>query len=263
MINIVIPMAGLGKRFSNKENYTPKAFVDVGGKPMFIRVIENFQHPKVRFIILARTEDLQLEIDMVEEVKKKYNIEIISIDILTEGTVCTVLHARSLINNGIPLLIVMADQLINFSFKKYLKACYQDNSDGNLVCFTKKEPDIHLSYVKVNEAGYVSLVKEKKVISNTATAGIYYFKKGEDFVNGAIDMIINNDRVNNEFYVAPVYNYLISQNLKIGTYKINSDQLIDLGTEEKLEAFNKYLLSKATKRNGKLIIEPYQKWKQG
>ena len=64
-------------------------------------------------------------------------------------------------------------------------------------------------------------VKEKKAISKYATVGIYMFRKGSDFVNGAIDMIINNDRVNNEFYTCPVYNYLISKNMNIGIFNID------------------------------------------
>lgn len=247
MINIIIPMAGLGRRFTNKKDYTPKGFIDLGGKPMFVRVIENFQHPEARFIIIARSEDLQLEIDKVEEAKKKYNVEFISIDILTEGTVCTVLHARTYINNNTPLLIVMVDQLIFFNLKEYLRVCNQENTDGNLICFTKKEPDIKLSYARVNDFGYVSQVKEKEVISNMATAGVYYFKKGKYFVNGAIDMIISNDRVNNEFYVAPVYNYLISRNFKIGIYTIDSNQKFDLDTEKNHEAFKKHSLFKNIK----------------
>ncbi len=87
MINIVIPMAGRGKRFSKNEDSTPKPFIDVYGKPMFVRVIENFQHPEARFILIARSEDLQLEIDAVEDVKKKYNVELISNGLIVENSV--------------------------------------------------------------------------------------------------------------------------------------------------------------------------------
>ncbi len=237
MINIVIPMAGLGKRFSNEVDFTPKPFIDVFGKPMFVRVIENFNHPDARFIIIARKEHIQMQIELVEDVKNKYNAKFIAIDKSTEGTACTVLHARKHINNDIPLLIVMADQIIDFNLKKFLWESKHDNIDGNLVCFHEKEPNLNLSYAKVNEAGKVTMVKEKEVISNLATAGVYYFKKGKNFVNATIDMIINNERANNEFYVAPVYNYLISKGMNISTYNIDRKQRHDLGTEEKLNAY--------------------------
>lgn len=244
MLNIVIPMAGLGKRFSDDEDNTPKAFQDVNGKPMFVRVIENFTYPGARFILVARNEHLQSKKELIKEVEKKYNAKFISIEKLTEGTVCTVLYSREDINNDIPLLIVMADQIVDFEMEEFLNDCSNKNVDGHIMCFLKNEPNPGLSYAKVNDSGYVSLVKEKKVISNLATAGVYFFSKGKYFVNGAIDMIINNDRVNNEFYVAPVYNYLISRKMKIGTYTIDIQQMHDLGTKSKLETYKQRLISK-------------------
>lgn len=64
------------------------------------------------------------------------------------------------------------------------------------------------------------------------------FSRGEDFVNGAIDMIIENDRVNNEFYTCPVYNYIIKENKRIGIYDINAEAMHGIGTPEDL---NNYL----------------------
>jgi dTDP-glucose pyrophosphorylase len=77
-------------------------------------------------------------------------------------------------------------------------------------------------------------VKEKEAISEYATVGIYLFSRGNDFVNGAIDMIIDNNRVGNEFYTCPVYNYLINNNLKVGIYNIARDAMHGIGTPEDL-----------------------------
>lgn len=242
VLNVVIPMAGLGTRFAENDSFTPKSFIEVNGKPMFVRVIENFKHPEARFILIARKEHIQSEIKLVREAKKKYNAKFIPIEKLTEGSLSTVLFARKKINNDVPLLIVMADQVVDFDMNDFLNDCTNKKLDGNIICFPANEPNLSLSYAKVSDSGDVSLVKEKEVISNLATAGIYYFKKGKYFVNGAIDMIINNDRVNNEFYVAPVYNYLISEKKKIGTYNIKKEQIHDLGTKAQLEVYLQKLL---------------------
>ena len=61
----------------------------------------------------------------------------------------------------------------------------------------------------------VTEVAEKKVISKNATVGVYYWKKGSDYVNFAETMIKKNIRVNNEFYVCPVYNEAIVGGKKI------------------------------------------------
>ena len=74
-------------------------------------------------------------------------------------------------------------------------------------------------FAKIDSKGLVVEVKEKEPISDIATVGIYMFKKGKFFVENALDMIVRNDRVNNEFYVCPVYNYLIN-NKKILEYII-------------------------------------------
>jgi hypothetical protein len=98
------------------------------------------------------------------------------------------------------------------------------------------------SFAKTNEKGEVIEVKEKVVISNKATVGIYYFSKGSDFVDAAIDMIVHNERVNNEFYTCPVYNWAINNYLRIGIYDIPASAMHGLGTPEDLELF----LSKIT-----------------
>lgn len=125
MINIVIPMAGLGKRFTEDEEVSAKAFMDVNGKPMFVRVIENFKHPEARFILIARKEHIQSEIELVREAQKKYNAKFIPIEKLTEGSLSTVLFARKEINNDVPLLIVMADQIIDFNMNEFFKGLYK------------------------------------------------------------------------------------------------------------------------------------------
>ena len=85
------------------------------------------------------------------------------------------------------------------------------------------------------------MTREKEVISNNATVGLYYFKKGSDFVENALDMIARNERVNNEFYVAPVYNYSIARGGKYGIYIVDDGQMHGVGTPEDLD---KYILLK-------------------
>lgn len=51
-------------------------------------------------------------------------------------------------------------------------------------------------------------------------------------------MIVRNERVNNEFYVAPVYNYAIEKGNKFGIYSIDKTQMHGTGTPEDL---NKYI----------------------
>jgi len=233
-MNIVIPMAGLGSRFS-KNGYTkPKPFIDVNGLPMISRVIENLSYPGAKYFLIARQEHLDQEKELVREIEQKYNATFIGIDKLTEGTACTVLYARKYINNSEPLLIANSDQLVDIPVKAYIDDCLNKSLDGSILTFTDHELNPKWSYAKINAEGLVTEVQEKKAISPHATVGLYLFTKGEDFVNGTIDMIIENDRVNNEFYTCPVYNYLIAEGKKILIYDIKSSQMHGLGTPEDL-----------------------------
>ena len=109
-----------------------------------------------------------------------------------------------------------------------------DNIDGSIVCFENIHPK--WSYVKTNEYGNVTEVAEKKVISNQATTGVYFYKKGSDYVKYGKQMIEKNIRTNNEFYVCPVFNEFIGDGKIIKTFTV--DKMNGLGTPEDL---NNYL----------------------
>ena len=237
MINIVIPMAGLGSRFSEAGFKKPKPFIDVDGKPMIVKVIENLRYPEARYILIARKEHVLQEKTLVKEIEQNYNATFITIDRLTEGTACTVLFARKYINNNEPLLIANSDQVVDINMETYIDDCFNKNLDGSILCFKDLELNPKWSFAKTNSIGLVTKVKEKEVISDLATVGIYLFTKGKYFVDGAIDMIIANDRVNNEFYTCPVYNYIILNNKKIDTFSIDFDQMNSLGTPQDLAIF--------------------------
>ncbi len=238
MINIVIPIAGAGSRFVKAGYKTPKPFIDVLGKPMIVRVLENLSYPDARFILVIRKEHMEAESELVEEIKKNFNVVFIPINKLTEGAVCTILYAHKYINNDSPLLLANSDQIVDINIENYINDCKDRDLDGSILTFIDKTRDIKWSFAKTNENGLVTEVKEKVGISDFATVGLYYFTKGKDFVDSAIDMIIENDRVNGEFYTCPVYNYTIRNKGRIGIYNINFNQMHGIGTPDDL---NEYL----------------------
>lgn len=236
-INILIPMAGMGSRFASSGYEKPKPFIDVNGKPMIVRVLDNLFYPDANFILIGRKEHLEKEKELVSQIEKDYNATFIGIDKLTEGTVCTVLYARELINNNTPLLIANSDQIVDISIKNFIDDCFKRNLDGSILTFRDFELNPKWSFAKLDQNDLVSEVREKVVISDCATVGIYLFSKGSKFVDSAIDMIIENDRVNNEFYTCPVYNYMIKGGSKIGIYDIKFDSMHGIGTPEDLESY--------------------------
>lgn len=237
MINVVIPMAGLGSRFAKAGFLKPKPFIDVLGKPMIIRVLENLYIPNANYILIARREHLESEQVLVKYIRSNFNAHFIGIDKLTEGTACTVLYAKSIIDNDIPLLIANSDQIVDMDINEYIKDCVDRKLDGSLLTFIDSEKNPKWSFAKLGSHNIVEYVKEKEAISDIATVGIYYFNRGNIFVNSAINMIIENDRVNGEFYTCPVYNYAIKDKAKIGIYNIDYRQMHGIGTPEDLQKY--------------------------
>ncbi len=236
-LNILIPMAGAGKRFADAGYIFPKPLIEIDNKPMIQWVIESL-NLKGRFIFLIQKEH-----------QKKYNIksvlkilqpncEIIEIDKLTEGAACTTLLAKKLINNNNPLIIANSDQYIKWNSSKSMYEITSKKYDGAILTFESIHPK--WSYTKSGNDGFVEEVAEKKVISKEATVGVYYWKHGEDYVKYAEQMIQQNKRVNNEFYVCPVYNEAISDNKKIKSIEVQ--KMIGMGTPEDLQNFEKKIL---------------------
>jgi NDP-sugar pyrophosphorylase family protein len=238
MINIVIPMAGEGSRFKKAGYIKPKPFIDVAGKPMIARVMDNLSLIDAKFILIGRAEHMAAEKETVAWIKSEYRAEIIEIDQLTEGTACTVLFAREAINTDDPLLIANSDQIVDLVINDYIDDCKDRNLDGSILCFDDPTLNPKWSFAKINaDTGLVTEVREKEAISQHATVGIYYFSRGKYFVDGAIDMIVRNDRVNGEFYTCPVYNYAIKQGAKIGIHSIDATAMHGLGIPEDLNGY--------------------------
>lgn len=238
MLNIVIPMAGLGSRFSKAGYKKPKPLIDVHDVPMIKVVIDNLTPScSHRFIFICQREHLQ-QFDL-ERLLKIWapNCLVIGIDGVTDGAACTVLCAEEFINSRDSLMIANCDQFVDVNIDDYLDLMDAKSYDGLIMTMVASDPK--WSFVGFDDAGRVNCVIEKEVISNEATVGIYNFKFGSDFVSAAKQMIALDERVNGEFYVAPVYNKLISNHSKIGIYNIGEERsgMYGLGIPEDLEFF--------------------------
>jgi NDP-sugar pyrophosphorylase family protein len=236
-MNIVIPMAGLGSRFASAGYALPKPFIDVAGKPMIVRVMENLRQPGAKFTLLARQEHIDNNRDLITRIQSEFNAIFVPIDKLTEGTACTVLFARSHLLPDEEVVIANSDQIVDDCFGQYLEDAKKRALDGSILTFVDSEKNPKWSFAKIDDAGFVTEVREKKAISEYATVGIYYFRRADQMIDGIIQMIIENDRTNNEFYICPVYNYLIRSRKKVGIFNISQNAMHGIGTPEDLNAY--------------------------
>ncbi len=242
MLNIVVPMAGRGSRFAKEGYVLPKPLVDIHGKPMIEYVTKNIT-PKCehRIVYLCLQEHLE-EYDLKKKLEEiSDGCVVIPVNRVTEGAACTVLLAEQYINNDDMLMLANSDQYVDIDINEYLDAIREN--DGLIMTMCANDPK--WSFIQFNSENLVTMVREKEVISNEATVGIYNFRKGSDFIKYAYRMINKNIRVNGEFYVAPIYNEMIEDGKKVGFYNVGSENhgMYGLGTPSDLEQFLKNPIS--------------------
>ena len=231
-MNVLIPMAGAGSRFAEAGYTFPKPLIEVGNKPMIQVVTDNLNIEAHHIFIVQKEHYQKYNLETVLKLIKP-NCSIVQVEGVTEGAACTTLLAKKLINNDNPLVIANSDQFVEWNANEVMYAFSTEGIDGGILTFQSTHPK--WSYAKKNDSGFVSEVAEKKPISTNATVGIYYYKKGSDYVKCAEEMIEKNIRTNNEFYVCPVYNQLIEKGGKVRTKDIR--KMWGLGTPEDLNNF--------------------------
>jgi dTDP-glucose pyrophosphorylase len=230
-MKILIPMAGIGQRFKDAGYKEIKPLITVIDKPMILSVIENLGIENEYIIVTNRDIGNSIR-SILEENLPNFILQFV--DHYTDGPACTALLAEEHISKEEDLIIVNCDQIIkDFSIDELKKFSYVNNVDGILGAFisTNKKN----SYMKLDPNGEVIDVKEKIVISNLATNGLHYWKKGKYFIKSAKEMIEANERYNNEFYVAPTYNYLIKEGKKVLPFFYNLH--VPIGTPEDLKIY--------------------------
>ena len=195
--------SGEGSRFA-KEGYTfPKPLIDVDGKPMIQKVVENLDFVS-EYIFLVRSKHIKKYEGLADTLQRITNncCRIVIVDGLTEGAACTALLAREYIDTEEDLLIANSDQYIEYERNNFISLKNMTDVDAIVWTFNAVHPK--WSFVRTNSRGYITEVAEKRPISDIATCGIYWYRKGSDFVKYADEMIKKDVRVRNEFYIAPV-----------------------------------------------------------
>lgn len=231
---LLVPMAGKGQRFLDKGYKTPKQFIDIDGKTMIEWSFRSFNWEECQVIFIIRKE----QVDNWEADKKLKqifgkDITIVVAEQETEGTVSSCLLAKKYINKDAPLGITTLDVYFRPHFNMH--QIQKSSHDGCLLTIETDNPAY--SYSKLGKDGFVEKTAEKEVISTQGNVGFYCFSKGSDFVKYAEQLVEKNIRSKNEFYVAPLYNLLIKDGLKITTLPIKEQ--FHMGTPDELDYFLK------------------------
>lgn len=240
MLNIVIPMAGRGSRFADAGYTVPKPLIEVNGIPMIKIVIDNLKQGtnSLRFVFLC-LEDLLKKSDIREQLCEwaGMNSVVVPVHGVTQGAACTVLLAKDVIDNDEPLVIANCDQIVSGGLG-WLDTKI-DNGRNYIMTMKVADKSPKWSYVEIDNDENILRVVEKQPISDMATIGVYHFRKGSLFVRYAMQMIREDFRVRGEFYVAPVYDWLIKAGLKVKSFCVGKEgkEFFGLGTPEDLARY--------------------------
>jgi NDP-sugar pyrophosphorylase family protein len=235
MIHIVVPMGGEGRQFAERGYTFPKPLVEVAGQPLIEIVVRNLRPDEPHeFVFVCRQEHVERYAlgDVLRLVAP--GCRIVTIRRKTAGALCSVLLGLEHLQHEDELLIANADQWVGVPVDRFVGAAREGGWDGYVMTFPNTHP--RWSYART-EGDQVVAVAEKQPISRNATAGLYYFRRGVDFVRGAERMLLKNASLGGEFYVAPVFNELILAGLKVGWFPIEAAQMHGLGTPEEVERF--------------------------
>lgn len=234
-MNIVIPMAGRGSRFAEAGFTTPKPLIPVRGLPMYAWAVEGLPLDRASRLVFVVLREHVEGTDVVDDIKTRYaklRPIVVQLDAITHGQLCTVLAARDAIDGDEPLLIFNADTYCRTGFAKAVDAFAADVA-GALGVFAA--PGDHWSFARTDAAGRVVETAEKKRISRHCSTGLYWFKRGCEFVKHADAMIAADERTRGEFYVAPLYNRLIADGRDVRL--IEAEEVWAMGTPAELDTF--------------------------
>lgn len=237
-MQIIITMAGLGKRFKEAGYTCPKYMIEVNGKTLFELSMDSlldYNRYVSKYIFVVRKEDCAGE--FINNKCIQYGIKeikIVELGQVTDGQATTCLYALPYCNPEESILVYNIDTYVESYTLKYLDI----HGDGHIPCF--HADGSHWSFVKLNIDGDVVEVREKQRISDNCTLGAYYFSSAKLYEQIYHEYYSDNRAVEkNEKYIAPMYNYMIQNGLEVTISIIDANKVHVLGTPEELNAYKR------------------------
>jgi dTDP-glucose pyrophosphorylase len=232
-MNIIMGMCGEGSRFRDVGYTIPKYLIAYKGKTMLQHSVDTLKIPGEWYFV-ARQDHIDNNPTLLPMLEAMGTV-IISPG-LTEGAAQSLLLAKDYIRDtDKPMMSVNCDQYLRYDPTPWIKRM-NDNPDTSYI-LTFPESDPKCSYVRKDDTGSVVEVREKQVISFEATVGVYHWSKTSDFFTDCEQMISEGVKDNNEYYVAPVYNYSIKRGLKVETHLLRRTEFYPVGTPHDLRHF--------------------------
>ncbi len=252
-MNIIIPMAGKGKRMRPHTLTVPKPLINVAGKPIVQKLVED-----ITKVCGEKVEEIAFIIgsDFGKEVEE--NLIKIAESQGAKGTICYqekalgTAHAIMCAKNSIKgkTVVAFADTLFKADF-------VMDTNQEGVIWVQGIEDPSQFGVVKLNDDGVITDFVEKPTtfVSNLAIIGIYYFKDGENLKKELQYLLDNNITEKGEFQLTNALENMKQKGIAFTPGKVT--EWLDCGNKDATVYTNQRVLEfdKGTPRlKGKNII---------
>jgi dTDP-glucose pyrophosphorylase len=237
-LQLLIPAAGKGSRFADVGFQTPKPLIPIWDIPMLIWVLNNFPLAVEDEISILCQAEHRIPEKLIQFTSQMSNsVRFIEIDYWTDGPA----HSLELLLAGLdeqnPVICANSDQFIFSGLPEFVTAVRSGSSSGQIL--TMEASGSAWSYVGRDNLGKVNRVVEKQEISIEATVGVYGWDSIKTLRSALNWQREGGLKVNNEYYVAPSYQFLIESDLEISTHSVGEHGIgvHGLGIPSDLEHF--------------------------
>jgi NDP-sugar pyrophosphorylase family protein len=224
---LIIPMAGKGQRFIDAGYTTPKPFLPIRtGTNIIDRIM--FEFKSASKVHLVTREPCQ-----IKEWSEVNNVTVRNRP--QYGQLHTVMEAIPFLQNDTGVIIANSDNIVEEAgwVERWLQKIEKEKPDGSICLMWGEHPKWSYAEIKNNT---IVRTAEKDPISEHATCGYYYFKNKEILTRAAETAVKDeNNKINGEWYVCPIYNSIIKQGGVVMPYWLNN--FVGLGTPEDYERY--------------------------
>lgn len=237
MLNILIPMSGQNL-FDSAEYQYPKPLIEINGKPLIELVTECLETIKEdkRFIFIVNASDCQRHnLDSVLHLITNDKAIIIRLEKETKGAACSALMAIEYINNDDALLISNSDHIFEYDLNNVISEFNAKEVDVGTVCFDSVHPK--WSFVRLDSQNKIIETAEKRPLSRNAIAGLYFFRRGADFISAAMRAIEKDAHLNGQFYISSTLNELVLEDRDMVIYNIPNSVYHNFYSPHKLKEY--------------------------
>lgn len=235
---IVIPMAGISRRFREAGYVQPEYMLDLHGRTLFAHAVGSFAayFGTEPFLFIARDEPgvwAFIARELATQGVAQARTVILPRPTLGQADTVRLGLQAAAVGNGTPLTIFNID-----TFRpgfRYPGASWMDGADGYLEVMRGTDPGFSFVLPASGGGNRGAATAEKTVISDLASTGLYWFRRAADFLD-AMGGGGAAAEAYGEQYVAPLYNALIVRGMDIRYQEVTADQVIPCGIPAQYEA---------------------------